>query len=234
MSMIERASKYVAAMPAAISGSGGHAACFAVAVALIHGFGLSEDDAWPILLEYNGRCEPPWNERELRHKLTSAGALSRHPKPRGHLRGSGETVAPLACGEVRVRKVRWQDMVAEVAGGNSASFGDTSRGQGPSAVTPPDWQSLIGTAQRMFKAEILPDDDLDPDMRERLAMIDAILGQRGARGRTDYTASQIEACASGLRQHAGTHPEIDAMLHRLNEEQAMALGWRDLVKRWRG
>ena len=98
----------------------------------------------------------------------------------------------------------------------------------------PDWSSLIATAQRLFNAELLPDDDLDADMRERLTMIDAILCQRDNRGRINYTASQIEACAIGLRRHAGTHPDIDAMLHRLNEAQAMALGWRELARRWRG
>jgi len=237
VNIIERASKYVAAMPAAISGSGGHSACFAVAIALVHGFDLSEDDAWPILMEYNARCEPPWNERELRHKLTSAGALNRHPKTRGHLRGSDEPAAPMASVEVRVRKVRWQDMVAQVAGrnsGNRAGSDDASSEQAPSAVPPSDWPSLIATAQRMFNAELLPDDDLDLEMQERLNQIEVILCQRDTRGRINYTGTQIEACAIGLRRHAGTHSDVDAMLHRLNEAAALALGWRELARRWRG
>ena len=72
-------------MPSAVAGQGGHGAAFAVAVALVHGFGLSDIEAWPILLEYNVRCLPPWSEAELRHKLKSAGRLTRHPKPRGYL-----------------------------------------------------------------------------------------------------------------------------------------------------
>jgi hypothetical protein len=91
------------------------------------------------------------------------------------------------------------------------------------------------TELRAMLADVgLPGDEPDCSMRERLNMIDAILRQRDARGRINYTASQIEACAIGLRRHAGTHPDIDAMLHRLNEAAAMALGWRELVKRWRG
>ena len=41
--------------------------------------------AWPILCEYSSRCSPPWSESELRHKMESAGKLTRHPHPRGHL-----------------------------------------------------------------------------------------------------------------------------------------------------
>ena len=86
----DRARKYVAQMPSAVSGKGGHDATFAVAMTLIHGFALSEIDAWPILLEYNARCQPCWSERELRHKLSEAGKLSRPSKPRGHLLGGEE------------------------------------------------------------------------------------------------------------------------------------------------
>jgi hypothetical protein len=87
MTLFDRARGYVAAMPEAISGQGGHQATFAVAVALIHGFALSDDQAWSILCEYNSRCSPPWRESELRHKLEDAGKLTRHPQPRGHLSG---------------------------------------------------------------------------------------------------------------------------------------------------
>jgi putative DNA primase/helicase len=72
-------------MPAAISGHGGHDATFAVARALMHGFALSQEQAWPILLDYNSRCVPPWSVAELNHKLESASKLDRAAKPRGHL-----------------------------------------------------------------------------------------------------------------------------------------------------
>ena len=85
--LADRARKYVEKMPPAIAGSGGHDALFAVASTLIHGFDLSEHEAWPIVLEYNSRCIPPWSEGQLRHKMADASCLSRHPKPRGHLRG---------------------------------------------------------------------------------------------------------------------------------------------------
>jgi hypothetical protein len=70
--MTRRARAYIERMPPAISGSGGHDATFAVARKLVQDFGLSEADAWAVLVEYNARCQPPWSDRELRHKLTEA------------------------------------------------------------------------------------------------------------------------------------------------------------------
>lgn len=69
----ERARRYLATMPPAVSGSGGHAATFKAALALVRGFCLSEADALELLAnEYNPRCEPPWTDRELQHKVASA------------------------------------------------------------------------------------------------------------------------------------------------------------------
>jgi hypothetical protein len=70
--IIDRAQKYVATMDPAISGQGGHNQTFAVACRLAIDFDLSEEEAWPLLCEYNERCQPPWKEMELRHKLTDA------------------------------------------------------------------------------------------------------------------------------------------------------------------
>ena len=70
-----RASAWAAAVPEAISGSGGHNTTFAVARKLLQDFGpigLNEGDAWSILLDYNARCKPPWSERELQHKFDNA------------------------------------------------------------------------------------------------------------------------------------------------------------------
>ena len=94
-----------------------------------------------------------------------------------------------------------------------------------------NWQDLVEAAKTMFSAAIIPDDDLRGDMRDRLNMIEVVLCQRDPKGRISYTASQIEACAIGLRRHAGTHPDVDTMLHRLNEADGLALGWQELQKR---
>jgi KaiC/GvpD/RAD55 family RecA-like ATPase len=64
----DRARAYVAMMPAAISGAGGHVATFNVARKL-RDFGLNQQTALTVLREYNSRCEPPWSEGELQHKI---------------------------------------------------------------------------------------------------------------------------------------------------------------------
>jgi hypothetical protein len=70
-------------MPPAVSGQGGHQATYAVAQVLVRGFGLGVDQARPILQEYSARCQPPWSDAELAHKLRSAEEQSR--LPRGYL-----------------------------------------------------------------------------------------------------------------------------------------------------
>lgn len=88
ITLLERARRYVAAMPAAVSGSNGHNATYAAACALVKGFGLSVAEARPILEEFNGRCAPPWSPKELEHKLAQADKTA-DPEPRGYLIGSG-------------------------------------------------------------------------------------------------------------------------------------------------
>ena len=71
MNATARARAYLAKLPPAIAGSSGHAATFAAACRLRE-FGLSEGDALEIFIEWNQNCQPPWTERDLRHKLVSA------------------------------------------------------------------------------------------------------------------------------------------------------------------
>ena len=95
-----RIRSYLQKLPPAISGSGGHVATLKAANALVIGFGLSIDDAWPYLEEYNKRCEPEWSPRELEHKLTEANA-NKKGLIRGYLLD-----APLPESMVRPRPVR--------------------------------------------------------------------------------------------------------------------------------
>ena len=90
---LERARRYIAKCPPAISGQGGHNATFHVAACLVHGFALGEPDALALLSEYNRGCVPPWSERELRHKVESASRAD-FREPRGCLLGSGAVVGP--------------------------------------------------------------------------------------------------------------------------------------------
>jgi len=81
--VVERARKYLAKIPPAMSGSGGHNQTFHAACVLVLGFELSEGDALGLLSEYNQKCQPPWSERELQHKVASA---AKQPGERGYLR----------------------------------------------------------------------------------------------------------------------------------------------------
>ena len=60
----------------AISGNGGHNKTFRVACNLTHpyprGFGLSLEQAWPLMKEWNEQCEPEWTDAEILHKLEDA------------------------------------------------------------------------------------------------------------------------------------------------------------------
>ena len=85
-----RAIAYLDGIPGAVSGSGGHAQTYAAATALVHGFGLPMDTALDLLLaRYNPRCDPPWTEKELRHKVEDA-ASKRHDRPFRWLADAGQ------------------------------------------------------------------------------------------------------------------------------------------------
>ncbi len=84
--VLRRAEAYIDRIPPAISGSGGHSQTYAAATAMVHGFGLDAEAAFGLLWDrYNPRCQPPWSEKELRHKVSDA-ASKPHDRPYGWLR----------------------------------------------------------------------------------------------------------------------------------------------------
>jgi len=77
--LVQRAEKYLAHTPGAVSGSGGHNHTFRIACKLVHpesagGFGLHPDTALQLLEHWNQTCEPPWSADELQHKVDNAAA----------------------------------------------------------------------------------------------------------------------------------------------------------------
>lgn len=95
--VIDRARKYLAKVPLAISKQGGHNATFHAACILVCGFGLTESEAFAVLSEWNMGCQPPWSERDLRHKI--AGAF-KQPGDRGFLRNA----TPQSWSHIRLPK----------------------------------------------------------------------------------------------------------------------------------
>ncbi len=84
----QRASSYLAECDPAIQGLGGHGKLLWAAVALVHGFLLSDSQAMDLLIrDYNSRCEPPWNlsdprdSRDFRRKVTEARKLVPSEQP---------------------------------------------------------------------------------------------------------------------------------------------------------
>jgi hypothetical protein len=86
MKLRERIERYIDAIEPAVSGERGHTATFKLALALVHGFDLSPERALQFLQRYNQRCQPPWSDKELWHKLATADHVSpRNGQPRGYL-----------------------------------------------------------------------------------------------------------------------------------------------------
>ena len=76
LDVVERARRYLAALPPAIAGQHGDIATFRACCRLVRGFLLGDDDALAVIREWNARCEPPWNEKDLKRKLDEALRLS--------------------------------------------------------------------------------------------------------------------------------------------------------------
>lgn len=118
LDLIERARRYLAKMPPAITGQHGHDQTFAVACTLVQGFGLSVAEAAPLFAEYNARCSPPWSEHDLAHKLADADRAAPPTEGRGHLaRGTGPaSPRPVSTSQIANSK-------SEIAAGDASQFG---------------------------------------------------------------------------------------------------------------
>jgi RecA-family ATPase len=89
---IKGARAYLAKLPPAVAGQGGHPATYRAASILAHGFELGWDDAWTLLQEWNKtHCSPAWSDKDLRHKLNDA-FVKPHERPKGWLGGRERTV----------------------------------------------------------------------------------------------------------------------------------------------
>ena len=76
---VERARRYLNALPPAIAGEHGDLHTFRVCCRLVRGFALEDDEAMMLLTSWNQRCNPPWSENELRDKLMRARRYGREP-----------------------------------------------------------------------------------------------------------------------------------------------------------
>jgi P4 family phage/plasmid primase-like protien len=80
---VARARAYLQKIPGAVSGQHGHKQTFKTALKVGPGFDLPPEVALRLLREWNTCCEPPWSEKELRHKVEDAD--SKYDGARGWL-----------------------------------------------------------------------------------------------------------------------------------------------------
>jgi len=80
----ERARRYIATMPEAISGQHGHDRMFSVACTLVRGFSLKMPNARVLLAEYNATLTDPFTDKEMEHKLKDA-AKTQSARGNGYL-----------------------------------------------------------------------------------------------------------------------------------------------------
>jgi hypothetical protein len=76
---LERARRYLAALPPAIAGGHGDLHTFRVCCRLVRGFALDDRETLELLRGWNTRCLPPWTDRELEQKIASARCYGREP-----------------------------------------------------------------------------------------------------------------------------------------------------------
>ncbi len=91
VNITDRARKYLAKIPPAVSDQGGHNQTFCAACVLVCGFSLDRGSALELLREWNQSCDPPWSERELEHKIDSA---LKQPGERGYLLNGKTSATP--------------------------------------------------------------------------------------------------------------------------------------------
>lgn len=72
--VVRRAIKYLEKEPPAVEGDNGSDRCYHVAGVCYDGFALNEEECLAAMQAWNLRCQPPWSEKELRHKIDSVKA----------------------------------------------------------------------------------------------------------------------------------------------------------------
>lgn len=71
-SPIHRAEKWLEKRRPSVSQQKGHNNAYYTACVIVRGFGLTIDEATPLMESWNQYCEPPWSNQELRHKIAEA------------------------------------------------------------------------------------------------------------------------------------------------------------------
>src|SRR5262249_1392533 len=147
-SVEERAIKYLAKVPPAIDGQGGHNQTMEAARAICWGFAVGSEAGFNLLWEhYNPRCQPPWTEQELRHKCQDADTKP-FGKPHGYLLNEEKPAS------------EWKPPDKHRSNGNTESF-STAPPEPPPWPEPPAQEAFHGLAGRIVEV-ISPASEADP------------------------------------------------------------------------
>lgn len=156
-----------------------HTIVFNAARALLHGFGLSVDQARPFLEEYLQRSDAPWAPAEIEHKLRSVDSQPAKAN-RGYLLASGdasslpETAArpgsqwkkapEVAFDAEKLRRIagQWRDVVdlRWLADRSAADPALVSSGDFLKGLYAPDEKVLVFTSEFSRAGEVWPGCDL--------------------------------------------------------------------------
>lgn len=68
----KRARAWIAKADGAITGASGHNRTMAVAVCIVRGFDIDPDVAFSVMQDWNGLCDPPWSDYDLKRKIREA------------------------------------------------------------------------------------------------------------------------------------------------------------------
>lgn len=107
--VLEEAREALARHGPAVDGDNGGKHTVHAGAILTHDFALTDEEAWPLFVEWNGSCEPPWELDELRERLR-----------RGRKYGKAEYGARRPLETVQAVKKRVADWQA--AGANEAEL----------------------------------------------------------------------------------------------------------------
>jgi len=212
---LKRCRACMAHVDPAIEGSGGWHHTKGVC-GIGHDFGLSIDEFWPILCEWNARCQPPWDEPELREKTEVIYDLC-SPSDFGRrlLEDSPEWVARQ---QRREREIKERERIDEEAWAATLAIADSyaevdHAAKRPSELEGPDhWR-----AEAFERADDVAQHNVPHDVVPRLEV-------RGGVQVVDYT-DPITAPAEAVDAAYGTSFATPTIEEVEGLELGYARGW---------
>lgn len=216
---LKRAAAYLAKIPGAVSGAGGHQQAWAAALAVVRGFDLGETDAYRLLAaDYNPRCDPPWSERELQHKVADAAKNGR--ADRGWLLRQERPTAPARAPEAA--PTDWEppvefdvfDLPPFPTEALPSCLGDFVRACAEATQTPPDLAGMLvlaASAAACAKRVVV---EVRPGYREPVNLFTAVAlppGERKSAVMKEVSAPLIEWESHAAEKAA---PEINKSAQR--------------------